>query len=140
MLCANMPVQNLEGKRESIVHRLDEVATCDVCQTLHGINSHSHRLTKSFDMKRCYATTQEKCLTSGSHMPGFHLMLQDDEGQYTNSANMLSNLKGRCLFMTHSAILPNRYLCGEASASLTMMELHTANDLSNMVPLPYEGF
>ena len=32
----------------------------DVRQTLRGTNSHSHKLTKSFGVKRCYATIQEK--------------------------------------------------------------------------------
>ena len=31
-------------------------------------------------------------------------------------------------------------LCGGASASLTMMELCAANDLSNLVPSPYSEF
>ena len=47
------------------------------------------KLTKSFGMKRCYATTQGKCWTSGPTMIGFWLMLQDSEGQYANSAHAL---------------------------------------------------
>ena len=37
---------------------------CDACQPLHGTNSCSHRLIKSFGMKKCCATTLAKSLTS----------------------------------------------------------------------------
>ena len=41
--------------------------------------------------------------------------------------------------MTCSMTLPYGYRCGGLSASLTMMDLHAANDLNNMVHLTYKG-
>ena len=71
-------------------------------------------------------------------MLGFHLILQDDEGQYANSAHTLK-FEGSMFIYDPQRDIAQWVPVWEASASLTMMELCTANDLNNMMPSPYEG-
>ena len=77
-----------------------------------------------------------KMLDVGVHMTGFRLMLQDNKGQYPNSGHALI-FEGSMLVydLQHDSVqwVPVR----GTSATLTMMELCMANDLNNMVPLPY---
>ena len=85
---AEMPMQNLDGIRQNIVYKLDEVATLftspitwdpfvfpltdDVCWREEAL---------------CYRPG--KTLDVGTRMPGFKLMLQDDKGEYPYSGRAL---------------------------------------------------
>ena len=73
------------------------------------------------------------------HMMGFWLMLQDDEGQYINLGHALI-FEGSMLVYDLQHDIAQWVPVWGVSASLTMMELRVANDLSNMVPSPYSEF
>ena len=66
-------------------------------------------------------------------------MLQDDEGQYINLGHALI-FEGSILVYDPQHNIAQWVPVRGASASLAMMELCMANDLSNMVPLPYSKF
>ena len=70
----------------------------------------------------------EKCLMSGPACHGFRLMLQDNEGQYANSAHTLK-FEGSMLIYDPQCNIAQWVPVWGASASLTMMELCTVNDL-----------
>ena len=83
-----IPVQSLEGKRESIVHRLDEVAM--QCPSTIAWDKFAFPQTdQEFWHEDVLCYHPGKILDIGARMLGFCLMLQDDEGQYANSAHML---------------------------------------------------
>ena len=63
-------------------------------------------------------------------------MLQDDKGQYTNSDCTLI-FEGSMLVYDPQHDIAQWVPVQGMSAALMMMELHVANDLNNMVPLPY---
>ena len=69
-------------------------------------------------------------------MMGFRLMLQDDKGQYPNSGHTLI-FEGSMLVYDPQHNIAQWVPVWGMSAALMMMELHMANDLNNMVPLPY---
>ena len=69
-------------------------------------------------------------------MPGFRLMLQDDKGQYPHSGCALI-FEGSMLVYDPQHDIAQWVPIWGTSATLTMMELCTANDLNNMVPSPY---
>ena len=84
MPCDNTP----EGKRESIVRRLDEVATR--CLSNIAWDKFAFPQTdQEFWCEEVLCYHPGKMLDVGARIPGFPLMLQDDEGQYTNSAHAL---------------------------------------------------
>ena len=68
-------------------------------------------------------------------MTGFRLMLQDDKGQYPNSGRALI-FEGSMLVYDLQHDIAQWVPVWGMSATLTMMELHVANDLCNMVPSP----
>ena len=138
MPCDNTPVQNLEGKRENIVCRLDEVAT----QCLSDIAWDKFAFPQTdqeFWCKEVLCYHPGKMLDVRAHKMGFRLMLQDNEGQYTNSAHALKIWSVNVCLLPAAWYHPMGTFVG-ACASLTMMELCTANDMNNMVPSPYYGF
>ena len=63
-------------------------------------------------------------------------MLQDDKGQYINSDHALI-FEGSMLVYDLERDIVQWVPVQGVSASLMMMELHAANNLGNMVPLPY---
>ena len=69
-------------------------------------------------------------------MMGFRLMLQDDKGQYANLGCALI-FEGSMLVYDPQCNIAQWVPVWGTSAALTMMELRGANDLNNMVPLPY---
>ena len=136
--CDNTPVQNLEGKREIIVHRLDEVAM----RCLSNIAWDKYvfpQTDQEFWREEVLCYHLGKMLDVRAHMPGLYLMLQDDEGQYANSAYALK-FEGLMLIYDPQCDIAQWVPVQGVSASLTMMELCTANDLNNMVSSPYDGF
>ena len=76
-----------------------------------------------------------KMLDIRTHMPGFRLMLQDDKGQYPHSGCALI-FEGSMLVYDPQWDIAQWVPIWGMSATLTMLELHAANDLNNMVPSP----
>ena len=68
-------------------------------------------------------------------MPGFRLMLQDNKGEYPHSGHALI-FEGSMLVYDHQRDIAQWVPIRGTSATLTMPELRTVYDLSNMVPLP----
>ena len=79
-----------------------------------------------------------KVLDVGIWMLGFWFMLQDDDGCYSSLVHMLK-FEGLMLMYDPQRDIAQWLPVRGLSASLTMMELSSANDLSNMFPSPYEG-
>ena len=78
------PVQNLEGARQSIVHKLDEAAmrcTSNVVWDQFAFPQTDQEYWREEAL--CYRPG--KMLNIRMRMPGFRLMLQDDKGQYPYS-------------------------------------------------------
>ena len=130
----NIPVQNLRGMRQSIVRQLDELATCDTS-------------TITWDQFAFPLTDQEgwgeealcyhpgKTLDIGRRMPGFRLMLQDDNEQYPHSGRTLI-FEGSMLVYDPQRDIAQWVPIRGMSATLTMPELRAAYDLNNFVPSP----
>ena len=130
-----MPAQNLDGIRQSIVHRLDEVAM--QCPSSIAWDKFAFPQTdQEFWREEALCYRPGKMLDIGACMTGFILMLQDDKGQYANSGHALI-FKGSMLVYDPQCDVAQWVPMQGTSAALTMMELHTVNDLSNMVPLPH---
>ena len=77
-----------------------------------------------------------KTLNIRMRMPGFRLMLQDDKGQYPYSGCTLI-FEGSMLVYDPQWDIAQWVPIRGMSTTLTMTELHTANDLNNMVPSPF---
>ena len=71
-------------------------------------------------------------------MPGFQLMIQNEDGHYGSTAHMLK-FKGSMFIYDPQRDIAQWVPVRGVSASLTMVELRSANDLNNMIPSPYEG-
>ena len=80
----NTPVQNLEGVRQSIVHKLDETATQDT-STIVWDQFAFPQMDQEYWREEALCYRPGKMLDIGTCMPGFRLMLQDDKGQYPHS-------------------------------------------------------
>ena len=76
-----------------------------------------------------------KMLDVRTRMPGFRLMLQDDKGQYPHSGHA-PIFEGYMLVYDPQRDIAQWVPIRGMSATLTMVELHTANDLNNMVLSP----
>ena len=68
-------------------------------------------------------------------MPGFKLMLQDDNGEYPYSGRALI-FEGSMLVYDHQRDIAQWVPVRGMSATLTMPVLRAAHDLNNMVPSP----
>ena len=68
-------------------------------------------------------------------MPGFKLMIQDDKGEYPYSGRALI-FEGSLLVYDPQRDIAQWVPVRGTSSTLTMLELHAAHDLNNMVPLP----
>ena len=77
-------------------------------------------------------------LDVSAHMPGFRLMLENEEGQYGNTAHTLK-FEGSMFIYDPQRDISQWVPVRGVSASLTMAELRSANDLNNMNPYPYDG-
>ena len=120
--------------RQSIVRKLDEIATRDTS-------------TITWDQFAFPLTDQEgwgeealcyhpgKMLDVGRRMPGFRLMLQDDNEQYPHSGRALIFEGSMLVYDPQWDIAQWVPICG-MSATLTMPELHAAYNLNNFVPSP----
>ena len=71
-------------------------------------------------------------------MLGFRVMLQNDDGHYSSVAHALK-FEGSMLIYDPQRDITQWVLVRGVMASLTMMELRLANDLSNMFPSLHEG-
>ena len=81
-------MQNLDGIRWDIVHKLDEVAM--QCTSPIAWDPFAFPLTDDTCWREealCYRPG--KTLDVGARMPGFKLMLQDDKGEYPYSGHAL---------------------------------------------------
>ena len=131
----NMPVQNLEGIRQGIVCKLDEVAMR--CTSSIAWDKFTFPQTEQeFWREEALCYCPRKMLDVGACMTGFRLMLQDNKGQYPNSGHALI-FEGSMLVYDPQHDIVQWVPVWGMSATLTMMELHMANDLNNMVPSPY---
>ena len=129
------PVQNLEGFRQGIVCKLDKV----VLQCPSSIAWDKFVFPQSdqeFWREEALCYHPGKMLDIGACMMGFRLMLQDDKGQYPNSGHALI-FEGSMLVYDPQHDIVQWVPVWGMSATLTMMELCVANNLNNMVPLPY---
>ena len=79
-----------------------------------------------------------KVLDVSACMPGFRLMLQNEDGCYASMAHALK-FEGSMFIYDPKRDIAQWVPVQGISASLTMVELRTANDLNNMIPSPYEG-
>ena len=131
------PQQDLHGIQEVIVQRLDEVVTC-------------HPSTMAWD-RFAFPQTKEKhwkeevllhypgkVLDVGAHMPGFKLMMQNEEGHYGNATHALK-FEGHMLIYDPQKDVSQWVPVRGVSTSLTTSELRLANDLNNMNPYLYDG-
>ena len=131
------PQQDLHGIQEVTIHRLDEVAT-------------HHLSTMAWD-RFAFPQTEErhwkeevlshypgKVLDVEACMPGFKLMMQNEEGHYGNTAYTLK-FEGHMFIYDPQKDISQWVPVRGVSASLTTSELRSANDLNNMNLYPYDG-
>ena len=129
-------MQNLEGIRQNIVCRLDKAAIR--CRSNIMWDRFTFpQIDQEFWREQALCYCLRKMLDVRARMTGFKLMLQDDKGEYTNSGCAIIFEGSMLVYDPQCTILCNGCHVWGVSAALTMTELHMANDLSNMVPLPH---
>ena len=83
-----MPVQSLDGMKQSIVHKLAESAT--QCTSSIAWDQFAFpQIDQEYWREEALCYHPGKTLNVGTRMPGFRLMLQDDKGQYPHSGHAL---------------------------------------------------
>ena len=130
----NIPVQNLRGMRQGIVRKLDEIATRDTSTIMW--DQFAFPLTDQEgwgEEALCYRPG--KMLDIRRRMPGFRLMLQDDNEQYPHSGCALI-FEGSMLVYDPQRDIAQWVPVHGMSATLTMPELRAAYNLNNFVPSP----
>ena len=119
------------------MRRLDEVATRRPSTT--GVGQVAFPQTKEKHWKEeVLSHYPGKVLDVGARMPGFKLMMQNEEGHYGNATYTLKFESSMFIYDPQKDIsqwVPVRGV----SASLMSSELRSANDLNNMNPYPYDG-
>ena len=128
--------QDLHGIWEVIVQRLDEVATHHPSTTVWDRFTFPQTEEKHWK-EEVLLHYPGKVLDVGARMPGFKLMMQNEEGHYRNTAHALK-FEGHMLIYDPQDIsqwVPVRGV----STSLTSSELRSANNLNNMNPYLYDG-
>ena len=86
--CSETPVQSLDGIRQNIILKLDEIAmqcTSPFTWDLFAFPQMDEECWREEAL--CYCPG--KTLDVRTHMPGFRLMLQDDKGEYPNLGRAL---------------------------------------------------
>ena len=129
-----IPMQSLEGIRQDIVRKLDEVATR--CPSPIAWDPFAFPLTDDMCWREealCYRPG--KTLDVGARMPGFKIMLQDDKGEYPHTGRALI-FEGSMLVYDPQRDIAQWVPVRGMSGTLTMPELRAAHDLNNMVPSP----
>ena len=86
--CDEMPVQNLDGIRQDIIHKLDEIAM-RYTSTITWDPFAFPQMDQEYWREEALCYRPGKTLDIGTRMPGFRLMLQDDKGQYPHSGRTL---------------------------------------------------
>ena len=127
-------MQNLDGIRQDIVNKLDEVAMR--CTSTLAWDPFAFPLTNDMSWREealCYHPG--KTLDVRARMPGFKLMLQDDKGEYPYSGHALI-FEGSMLVYDPQRDIVQWVPVRGTSSTLTMPELRVANDLNNIVPSP----
>ena len=120
----NMLVQNLEGIRQGIVHKLDEAVMR--CMSSIAWDKFAFPQTdQEFWREEALCYHPRKMLNIGVCMTGFRLMLQDNKGQYPNSGCALI-FEGSMLVYDPQRDIAQWVPVQAMSATLTMMELHMA--------------
>ena len=79
-----------------------------------------------------------KTLDVGTHMPGFWLMIQDEEGCYSIATHALK-FKGSMFIYDPQRDISQWVLVRGTSSALTLSELRVANDLNIMNPFPCDA-
>ena len=133
--CESRPVQNLEGIRQSIINKLDKTAT-RVTSTIMWDKFAFPQMDEEYWREEALCYCPGKMLDVGTCMPGFRLMLQEDRGQYPYSGCTLI-FEGSMLVYDPQWDITQWVPIQGTSATLTMSELCTANDLNNMVLSPF---
>ena len=82
------PVQNLDGIRQNIIYKLDEIAT-RCTSTIVWDPFTFPQMDQEYWREEALFCRPGKMLNVGMRMPGFRLMLQDDKGQYPHSGHTL---------------------------------------------------
>ena len=131
----NTLVQKLGGIRHGIVHKLDEAVT-QCTSSIVWDKFAFPQMDQEFWREEALCYHSGKTLHVRARMTGFRLMLQDDKGQYPNSGCTLI-FEGSMLVYDPQHDSVQWVPVWGMSATLTMMKLRVANDLNNMVPLPY---
>ena len=88
--------------------------------------------------EKCLSHYLGKVVNIGVCMPGIKLVMQNEEGQYHDSACALMYEGHMLIYHPHTNIsqwVPMRGI----STSLTSVELRLANDLNNICPYPHYG-
>ena len=127
-------MQSLEGIRQDIIRKLDEVATQRPSPIVW--DPFAFPLTDDTCWREealCFRPG--KTLDVRARMPGFKIMLQDDKGEYPHMGRALI-FEGSMLVYDPQRDLVQWVPIRGMSGTLTMPELCAAHDLNNMVPLP----
>ena len=135
--CDKTPVQDLEGIKEDIVDRLDEVVTRSPSTTVWDRFT-SPQMDEKYWWEEVLCHYPGKVIDVGAHIPGFRLMLQSDDGHYASTAHSLK-IEGSMFIYDPKRDITQWVPVWGVSASLTMVGLRTTNDLTNMIPCPYKG-
>ena len=135
-LLNEMPVQNVRGIKEDIVCRLDEVVRRHPSTTVWD-RFVFPQTDQKYWWEEILSHYPGKVLNIGARMPGFRLMLQNEDGHYRSSAHTLK-FEGSMFIYDPQKDIAQWVPVWGVSASLTMVELRSANDLHNMIPSPYE--
>ena len=133
--CGNIPVQSLKGMRQSVVRKLDEVAMRDTSIPIAWDQFAFPLAGQECWREEALCYHPGKMLNVGTCMPGFRLMLQDDQERYPHSGRALIFEGSMLVYDPQQDIAQWIPVCG-TSATLTMPELGTAYDLNNFVPSP----
>ena len=128
-------MQNLEGVRQSIVRKLDEIAMHGTSIMIMWDQFAFPQVDQECWREEALCYHPGKMLDIRTHMLGFRLMLQDDKGQYPHSSRILIFEGSMLVYDPQRDITQWVPICG-TSATLTMPELRVVYDLNNMVPLP----
>ena len=129
-----IPMQNLEGIRQNIVRKLDEVATR--CPSPIAWDPFAFPLLMIHGWREeALCTGPERHLTSERVCPDSKSCSRDDKGEYPYSGCALI-FEGSMLVYNPQRDIAQWVPVRGMSGTLTMPELRVAHDLNNMVPLP----
>ena len=128
------PQQNLDGIWEVIVNKVDEVVTRNPSSMAWDRFAFLPTKEKHWQ-EEVQLHYPGKTLNVGTCMPGFQLMLQNEEGYYGIATHALK-FEGHMIIYDPQRDISQWVPVRGTSATLTMSEIRVAN---NMNPFPYDG-